>query len=362
MPTDARSAWQDYCLEELTLVREVLARHGYALDEDQKHLGGERAVISGNKLVLLGRRTADGKRVIIKASSRPDGMGELKRERACREIIQRIRFAYAFLKSPEELGWFEEDGCLVSVTEFIEQDCAFLERPLRDQFFLAMKAFEIQESFHAATFEQARSVRGSLGLYDAAEYLRQFDGYGDVIRSRSSGSQGAPELFGRAGKILADGRLRIEQYCGFLTHTDFVPHNFRVIGRDIYLLDHSSVRFGNKYEGWARFLNFMLLHNRELERLVLAYVKDNRTAEESEALELMRVYRLGEIVWYYVGRLEKSTGDLLVLDKARVDFWLDALRAQVDGIGLPEDRIQKYRDVRDNLRSEEEKLRQQGLH
>lgn len=359
---NADAAWKKYCEEELARTRKIFERRGFGLEETQTHLGGERAVISGNKLVLVGRRLADGRRVIIKASSQPDGIRELKQERASRGLLQRIRFAYAVLKSPEEFGWFEEQGCAVSVTEFIEQDCAFLERPVRDQFFLAMKAFEIQESFHAATFEQARSIRGSLGLYDAAEYLRQFSGYKDVIISLISGRPEVTELLGRTEKILADGHLRIGQYCGFLTHTDFVPHNFRIIGRDIYLLDHSSIRFGNKYEGWARFLNFMLLHHRELEQMVLTYVKDNRTAEESEALELMRIYRFGEIVRYYVGRLEKSTGDLLDLDKARVDFWLDALRAQVDGAPLAEERIQNYRDIRDKLRSDEEKRRQQGLH
>jgi len=360
--TDIKARWEAYCTEELARVRPVLSRHGFELEDVQIHLGGERAVISGNKLVLLGRRTADGKRVVIKASSRPDGKRELEQERASRELLQRIRFAYAVLLSPEDLGWFDEQGCLISVTAFLEQDRAFLERALPDQFFLAMKAFEAQESFHAATYEQTRSIRGSLGFFHAETYLRQFQTYNEEVRSRLPDRQDVGTLLDRTEKILADGRERIEQYGGFLTHTDFVPHNFRVIGRDIYLLDHSSIRFGNKYEGWARFLNFMLLHHRALEQTILEYLKDNRTAEESEALGLMRLYRLGEIVRYYVGRLEKSTGDLLALDRARVSFWIDVLRAQADCVPLPEGRIQAYREIRDALRSDEEKNRQHGLH
>ena len=123
---EIQTPWEKYCADELTLVRPILARHGFALEETQIHLGGERAVISGNKLVLVGRRLSDGKRVIIKASSRSDGKEELKRERASRELLHQIRFAYAVLLSPEELGWFDEHGCIVSITEFLEQDCAFL--------------------------------------------------------------------------------------------------------------------------------------------------------------------------------------------------------------------------------------------
>lgn len=359
---DAKTTWERYCAEELVRTRPILERHGFELDETQVHLGGERAVISGNKLVLVGRRIADGKRVIIKASSQDDGKRELLQERTSRELLRRINFAYAVLLSPEDLGWFEEGGSIVSVTAFLEQDHAFLERPLIEQFFLAMKAFEIQESFHAATYEQTRSIQGVLGFYHATTYLERFEDYRRAILVRKLERSGVESMLDRAAKKLEDGKERIEQYGGFLTHTDFVPHNFRIIGRDIYLLDHSSIRFGNKYEGWARFLNFMLLHHRELETAVLKYLANNRTYEESEALVLMRIYRLAEIVAYYVKRLERSTGNLHELDSARVEFWLDALEAQVDGKPLSEERIRAYRQKRDALRSEDEKQRQRGLH
>jgi len=362
MEIDAKARWEKYCQEELEKIQPILQRHGLELEQTQTHLGGERAVISGNKLVLMGRRKEDGRRVIIKATSRDEGKKELEQERASRELLKRIKFAYAVLLSPEELSWFEEGGMTVSVTEFLEQDRAFLERPLHEQFFLAMKAFEIQESFHAATYEQARPIEGSLGFFRAQTYLDRFNDYRQEIVRKMSGRPEFADILAEAERQLRDGYRCIEQYGGFLTHTDFVPHNFRVIGRDIYLLDHSSIRFGNKYEGWARFLNFMLLHNRGLEGALLKYLEDNRTPEELEALHLMRIYRLTEIIAYYVERAEKSSGDMQKLDKSRVIFWADALKAQVGGEPLSEERIQAYRDIRDSLRSDEEKRRQQGLH
>jgi hypothetical protein len=354
--------WEQYCFEELARVRPVLTRVGFELDDVQPQLGGERSVISGNKLVLFGRRISDGKRVVIKASSRPNGRAEIQRERSCRDLLERIRFAYNAFLSPEQIAWYDDAGCLLSITEYIEQDCPFLDRSLPDQFFLAMKAFEVQEGAHAATYEHQRAIRGVFGVATASAYLTSFATYITDICSRFHERADLPSQLQAAMAVLHQSSVRIDQYGGFLTHTDFVPHNFRVVGRDIYLLDHSSMRFGNKYEGWARFLNFMLLYHPALERALVTYVKDNRVPEESEALHAMRVFRLGEIIRYYTLRLEKTSGNLRALDRARIDFWSDALASLLNEKSLPESRIQTYRDVRDGLRSDEEKQRQRGLH
>ena len=135
----------------------------------------------------------------------------------------------------------------------------------------------------------------------------------------------------------------IEQYSGFLTHTDFVPHNIRVVGENIYLLDHSSIRFGNKYEGWARFCNFMALYNPPLEKALVKYVADNRTEEESISLRLMRIYRLGEIIWYYTSALDKSYGNLFALNKKRVELWSKMLENLLSENSLPESFIEDYK-------------------
>ena len=166
----------------------------------------------------------------------------------------------------------------------------------------------------------------------------------------------------RHSEQLREHEKTIEQYSGFLTHTDFVPHNIRIHDDTIYLLDHSSLTFGNKYEGWARFVNFMTLYNPMLENALVTYVKENRTPEESVSLRMMRIYRLGEIIWYYVQTLEKSTGDLHTLNTARITFWSTVLTHILKDERIPESIITEYKKTRDSLRSDDEKKRQQGLH
>lgn len=355
-------SWEQFCTKELNIVRPVLARLGFALDEIQPHLGGERAVISGKKLVLLGKRLANQTRVVIKVSSHPEGKQEMNHERACRSVLDRIQFAYAVFVTPEQLLWHEEQGCLITITPFLEQDCAFLERPLKEQFFFALKAFETQESAHATTFEHVRMIRGTFGLYDTNAYLRRFTEFKEMIQSVLTENQTVTQIFIEAETRLQTHRHRLEQYNGFLTHTDFVPHNFRIVGHDIYLLDHSAIRFGNKYDGWARFLNFMLLYHPELEQALLTYVQQNRATSEYEDLQLLRIYRLGELIWYYANRLHRTIGNLHRLDEARIAFWTDVLQAQLANTSVSSARILTYQNLRDTLRTDEEKKRQQGLH
>lgn len=362
MTQTSYTSWEDYCQTELQIIRPLLANLGFSLDKTQIHLGGERSLISGYKLVLLGERLSDKKRVVIKASSHPDGQREMEQAHAARVLLDDIRFAYNVFLSPEELVWERIQNCLISISTFIEQDQTFLERSFEEQFFLAMKAFETQESAHATTYEHTQMIRRGFRIYSAETYLSVFAQYQREIQQLLPKEEGVHALFEQAGKILNEQRERIEQYCGFLTHTDFVPHNIRIVDRDIYLLDHYAIRFGNKYEGWARFLNFMLLHHRKLEEALTEYVRSNRAPEESEALHLMRIFRLSELVWYYAKRLSKSSGNLHALDQARVSFWSDSLTSLLDNTRLPDQRIRAYQTLRDQLRSEEEKRRQLKLH
>ena len=76
----------------------------------------------------------------------------------------------------------------------------------------------------------------------------------------------------------------------------------------------------------------------------------------------MRVYRLGEIIWYYTNTLEKSSDSLLALNTARIDFWADVLRFTLKRESVPQGVVQAYQKTRDSLRSEDEKKRQKGLH
>lgn len=356
------TSWNDYREIELAHLKPILSRLGFILDGTQVHIGGERAVISGRKLVLLGTQTKDGKRVVIKASSSPEGKQEMEREHRCRHVLDHLRFSYRIFHSPQELLWQEDDGCRISITEFLAQEHPFLERPLQEQFFLALQAFETQESAHAATYEHARMIRGAFPVFEPETYLDRTTEYIKTVSQKLPNATELHTLLRQGQSALVQGAHRLKQYAGFLTHGDFVPHNLRIVGRDIYLLDHSDIRFGNKYDGWARFLNFMLLHHRALEEALVFYLTKNRGSEEQEALHLMRTYRFLELVWYYAGRLEKSKGSLQELDRARICFWGDALQAHIQQIPLAQERIYAYQTLRDSLRSEEEKQRQRGLH
>jgi hypothetical protein len=235
-------------------------------------------------------------------------------------------------------------------------------RPTKEQFSLALKAFKAQESAHATTYRHRRFVSKTFGEKTFNDYLDAFEGFREHLIRAFPEKRALHEILGRARELLENHRDIIEQYSGFLTHTDFVPHNFRVMKDNIYLLDHSSIRFGNKYEGWARLVNFMTLHNPELSKALIEYVKNNRTPEELLSLKLMRLYRLVEIIFYYTNTLSKSSGDLLKLNQARVEFWTRVLEAVLNDEPVSENTVEEYKKTRDSLRSEDEKKRQVGLH
>lgn len=353
--------WESRRDAEIAHVSPILSELGFSLDSQQPHTQGERYLMqavttqSGQKLILLGRDAATGARVVIKVTRSNDGMKELEHERVCRKVLKDIGFSYQKFLSPEELLFTRKGPYLISIQAFVEQELPFLERTTEQQFSLALQAFKAQESAHAATYEHARLVRQTFGSIDAAGYLKAFKDFRQCVRSKET-------LLAEAARQLTEGSRTIEQYCGFLTHTDFVPHNFRVVGNAIYLLDHSSLRFGNKYEGWARFLNFMTLHNRPLEAALLMYVRENRASEEYRALRLMRLYRLGEILCYYTRTLEKSEGDLRALNEARIGFWSEVLEATLRNERVSDRIVETYIQLRDSLRSSDEKQRQEGLH
>jgi hypothetical protein len=76
----------------------------------------------------------------------------------------------------------------------------------------------------------------------------------------------------------------------------------------------------------------------------------------------MRVYRQSERIRYYAGWLPRTEGDLNALALARLDFWREVLSAVLDDAVVLPSTVEKYKAVRDSLRSEEEKERQKGLH
>jgi len=368
MLTDQKRIWEQYCSDELSVLSILLQRKGYILSEVQPHLGGERYLMqavsttSGRKLILYGTHK-NGTQVVIKASRDQAGQNEISHERQCREFLTSIDFASTIFHTPEELDYFRESGFLISVQKFIDQKLTFLERPLRDQFDYALEAFKGQEGTHATTYKHLSRIKKVYGIRTGDDYVENFAKFHSTVSYLLPEEKPLHRLLSETYGVLSEEINTIDQYSNFLTHTDFVPHNFRIDTNGImYLLDYSSLIFGNKYESWARFLNFMTLYNTKLESALVKYVTLNRSTEEQRSLTLMRLYRLGEIIRYYTGTLEKSEGNLKQLNEARINFWSEVLKATLDGRSVLEKIRVDYQITRDSLRSDDERKRQVGLH
>lgn len=358
-----KEKWELYKKHELEKLVPLLKKLGFTLLKDQPHIGGERYLMqaitttSGKKLILIGY--GRNKKVVIKATRDKKGKLELKQEHRIRKALQKMDFAYDTFFSPNEILFVEKKGFLISIHEFLEQESSFIERPIEEQFSFILKAFKAQESARATAYKHIRLIKKIFEIKNSSSYISSFKTFKEDIIKKFPKKR---KIFEDAEKLLKENKDNIEQYCNFLTHTDFVPHNFRIIDKTIYLLDYSSLRFGNKYEGWARLLNFMILYNRDLESALLRYIKENRTPEESLSLKLMRVFRLGEIILYYTKTLEKSSGKLLELNKKRIELWSNVLESILKNERISEEIVDKYRKNRDLLRDEEENKRQYRLH
>ncbi len=359
--------WREYLASELPVIRSILLHYQITLLSEQPHIKGERFLIqaltttSGKKLILLGTDTKTNKTVVIKATADYQGKEELRHERKCRTLLHSMNFSYESFHSPEEIHFIEERGYVLYVGEFIDQSSSFLERPLEEQFSFALRALKAQEQSRATTAQHLSQVARVFGARTSENYLLMTEGFIKKVADHGSFDSLTPFLH-EVKNVLTKKRQCIDQYGGFLTHTDFVPHNFRIKDGTLYLLDFSSLRFGNKHESWARFLNFMTLYNPDLEQLLTNYVNENRAKEERESLHLMRLLRLVEITAYYVGTLERSAGNLLELNTARVYFWCKVLEAEYSGQQIAPDIVEAYKATRDCLRSSDEKIRQVGLH
>jgi|CXWL01.1.fsa_nt_gi hypothetical protein len=367
--SDEKKAWDAYRERELRDAEPLLKKLGYTLDEKQVHTGGERYLMAGardvggggRKLVLTGRRISDQSRVIIKVSSEPAGIREIERERASRVLLHSLNFATSTFSSPEELLFQKQDGRILFITSYIEEELTFIEHELEEQFFLALHAFETQESVHATTSAHAQTIEETFGIVGAKEYLELFETFRTNAISSDPENERMREVFNRTFAFLHEHRTVIERYSGFLTHSDFSPQNIRIRNRTLFLLDYASMYFGNKYESWARFINFMTQHNPALERMLVEYVRKNRGEEEHLSLRLMRMYKLGFLLQFWTAALAKSEGDLHALVRLRVSFWTEALDAVLRDTPISEDLLHSYLKKQATLRSDEEKARQREI-
>ncbi len=357
-----------YTHGELITIISILRDLGFIVDKYQPHISGERNLMravttkSGKKFILLGNSISNNKRVVIKITNDFMGAKEIQHERVCRNALKNIPFAYNVFLSPKELLYKNTKGYAVFIQEYVKQESTFLELPIEEQFDIVLRAFKAQEGAHVVTHEHKKVIIKTFGSVNANWYLSSYKKFQeDIVKCLPKNTQ-LTTLLSQGSTLLSKNKKTIEQYGNFLTHTDFVPHNFRVVYKDMYLLDSSSIRFGNKYEGLARFLNFMTLYNKPLEEALLFYIKNNRTDEEYLSLHLMRIYRLGEIIWYYTNLLKETSGDLHRLTDIRIDFWTAVLKATLCWNYVGEDIINKYKKMRDVLRSDDEKRRQKLLH
>lgn len=348
--------WRERFGEELKTLEPLIAQLGFKLDHEQPHLSGERFLMTRNKLVLSGTK-ADGKRVILKAAGHPDGKAEINREKSARDLLASVSFASDVILFPDEAFYGEQGGFLFLVTEYISQEKVFVEHTLEEQFFMILRAFEAQESFHATTFEHVRKIEKVFPIRHARDYFESFKGFISAVE-QSAPDGVVSEVLKQAYDFLEAHKTSIDKYCNHLVHTDFVPHNFRVHGKRLYVLDAAAVEFGNKYEGWARFLNYMVIHNPDLEKLLSEYILRNRGEEDYLNLRLMRAYKIGYLIEYYARSLPKTEGDLYELTKKRIAFWHRVLESVLEDAPLPREVIDEYKGKRDTLRSDEEKRRQ----
>lgn len=212
------------------------------------------------------------------------------------------------------------------------------------------------ESAHVTTAGHKKIIKNIFSIWSAESYQKQAILFAQEVKS--------DEVVKTLQDCLAELSNRhedIERYCGFLTHDDFALHNFRFRDKVIYLIDQSSLIFGNKHESWARFLNYMLLYNRELGQALLQYLKDNVAEEELASLRLLRIYKVMELLNYYSKATNQSGGDVLALSKRRIVFWHYVLIQLLTGKAIEESAITSYQKDRDRLRSEEEVARQREL-
>lgn len=365
MERDVKKNWELYVAQEKMRVEPLLARKGFSLDDEQPQTIGERYLTrpigGGRKVVFFGRRLTDGMRVVIKTSSESRGIAELRQEQDVRKMLRRIKFAYQAFSLPGDILFDSTHGILIA--EYIAQEKSFLDRPLKEQFAIALNAFKAQEAAHITTSGHESVVTD---YYIQADEYRKIGAYtqdlvGLLIDDKELYSK-LDVALDRTIVLIKDNEETLDRYGGFLTHWDFIPQNFRIRDGKLYLLDHTSIRFGNKYEGWARFINFMTLYNPPLADALIEYVRLNRTEEELLALKVMRAYRLTELIRYYATWLSKTTGDTHELARTRIAFWTEALKAVLDDYKVSAATIEAYKTRRDALRSEDEKLRQKGLH
>jgi hypothetical protein len=352
--------WDDFIKKELKKIEPLVDGLGFNFLENQAHIKGERHLMSGKKLVLIGKSKKTNQKVIIKIAKDKKAIKEIEKEHKTKNLLNKLKFAYYFFNSPKEILLARRDGYAILINQFIEEENPFFSYSQEEQFFISLKALEAQEGAHATAKSHLNQIKKIFGTYSTEDYLNSFKKFKE--NSLKLNNENLSDNFKTAFLFLQNNQETIKEYSGFLTHSDFVIHNIRIKNNEIYLLDQTSLHFGNKYESWARFMNYMILYNKKLEENLNYYVLHNKAKTEHNSLKLMRVYKLGELINYYLNTLDKISGNLLLLNKKRIEFWNKILENILLEKEIKKDIIDEYITSRDKLREKEEIIRQKELN
>ncbi|MBI5045402.1 MAG: hypothetical protein HZC14_00090 [Candidatus Niyogibacteria bacterium] len=328
------------------------------MEKKQPHISGERAVLSQKSLVLFCAEKSTGNRVVVKCSGHEDGMREIRREKIMRDHLATAKYSTDRPALPKETFFGERDNYIFLATEYVDQERVFVKHDLQQQFFMALNAFERQEAFHATTYEHLSSIKKIAEIITPELYSEKF---GNFIKNANANYQNSETLSTlMQAKNLFDQNLNmVRTYSYYLIHEDLVPHNFRIRNSHIHMLDCASLQYGNKYESWARFINYMVIHSPELEKKLLQYIKNSRGEREYLCLRVMRAFKVAQLINYHASLISKVEGNFLQLTKIRLDFWTKVLSKILADEKISSEEHENYTRQRDALRSNEEKERQQ---
>ncbi len=329
---------------------------GFELENYQPHISGERQMKSLTKLVLIGRRK--GQKVLIKASKVPTEKKRIELERNIRQELETLSTASNRILLPNEIYYGMKDGFSFFITEFINQPRIFIAHNLKKQFEMVQRALESHEVIDLMAFKNIVGNNPTpMPIYKFETYLRELKKQIDYVNKNFKNSTLIATLE-KAQKIFTEKAGLISSFGSCLVHDDFWPHNFRINGGKLYFLDYTAMHFGNPYVAWARLLNYMAIHNPPLEKKIIGHFKNNRRKDDLECLRLFRIYKTVFLIMYYVKMSKKVSGKLLLLTRTRIDFWRNFLNGLLEKKSLTKSNLSKYLNLRDSLRSREEKKRQ----
>lgn len=359
MSIQARQKWDEKIKSELPIIRELLSTIGVTLDEIQPNLIGEKFLMKTDKFVLNGVYAPEKARVIVKISNHKAGIKELEADRHIAQVVDKLSFSTEKIKTAKEYFYGDLGGYRVMVQEFLDQPEALIKLKLEDQYYISMRGFSVLESFYLAAKSHYKEVKSHFPILTGKDYLKTFSKYLKSVHkilndpSVDSKLDDAYSLFKKHLKL-------IDKYSTYLVHEDFVPHNFRIYNNILYFIDHEALRFGNKYESWARYVNWMLVQNPPMEEKLVQHVQ-KIGPEDYLNLRMMRLLKCAQLITYYAETLAKTSGDTYTLNLRRFNLWLEVLVALTNDRKLHSSFIEEYKQARDVLRTDDEKQRQKLL-